>query len=511
MKKIIKISIFLIITLLALLGQTHIYAKYVINEVIPAIELNFDRTAPNITVNYSNRELTNENITVTIVSDEEILEVEGWNISEDRKTLTKDFEENTTENIKVYDLAGNCTNIEVEITNIDKTPPKITVDKVKNQDGSITVKISADEEIIILDDTWQKNEDGSYEKTYVDNITENIVVKDKVGNETEVNIIVEEINKEPANIKVSYNNLKTNLKEVILISDKAIDLPEGWYRKSDTEIYKLFTSNTSFKQEVIDCYDNTVTVNVKVTGIKQPTHTHSKNCYVGHNHTAYGCDYHSHTSSCYHSHGSSCYTTKEIDCTHTIGTLRDYDIQEFGDCPTCGFIRTYYKREYGYTCQGTSTVTRRAWFYESSNKSCSDCNKVSYYAGQSTGSITHQRTGSVLTCTISTTTVRCNKTVGYQCSYTSEDTNSKCNQIVTRISPINDNQKIYKNELDLFKPLCLVEFLDGHVEVKELNNNYDVDAFNNNEQVITYEYTGLYGNAKTNKTVTTEQNLILVD
>ena len=109
------------------------------NETITRSEaFHFDNTAPNVNVEYSTKNPTRENVKVTITSNEEIQEVEGWTLSSDKKILTKEYTENTTESITIKDLAGNETQVDIEITNIDKTLPEIMIGDI-NQDGRIDI------------------------------------------------------------------------------------------------------------------------------------------------------------------------------------------------------------------------------------------------------------------------------------------------------------------------------------------------------------------------------------
>lgn len=104
------------------------------NETQVNIEINnIDKTVPIANVGYSTKEITKDNVTVTITSNEEVQEIEGWDLSSDKKTLTKEYIENTKETITIKDLAGNETQVNIEITNIDKTLPDITVGDI-NQD-----------------------------------------------------------------------------------------------------------------------------------------------------------------------------------------------------------------------------------------------------------------------------------------------------------------------------------------------------------------------------------------
>ena len=61
-------------------------------------------------------------------------EIEGWELSSDKKTLTKEYNKNTTEMIMIKDLAGNETQVNIEITNIQT----VEIGDI-TQDGKIAV------------------------------------------------------------------------------------------------------------------------------------------------------------------------------------------------------------------------------------------------------------------------------------------------------------------------------------------------------------------------------------
>ena len=52
--------------------------------------VNIDKTAPSLNVSYSTTNPTKENVKVTITSNEEVQDLSGWTISNDKKTLTKE-------------------------------------------------------------------------------------------------------------------------------------------------------------------------------------------------------------------------------------------------------------------------------------------------------------------------------------------------------------------------------------------------------------------------------------
>ena len=97
---------------------------------------NIDKTFNKPTVGYSITTITKEKVVVTITADEAMKEKEGWTLAEDKMSMTKTYEGNTTENVTVEDLVGNTQTVEVKINNIDKEAPSITL----NGDSVIKVK-----------------------------------------------------------------------------------------------------------------------------------------------------------------------------------------------------------------------------------------------------------------------------------------------------------------------------------------------------------------------------------
>ncbi len=123
---------------------------------------NIDKTAPTVTVSYSTTNLTNQNVTVSITANEYLKDISGWN-KVTAQEFTKEFTKNKTKTITVKDLADNKTNAQIEITNIDKQKPTITLNGTKkifviqnqsftdpgatcsdNHDDACTVNVSGD-------------------------------------------------------------------------------------------------------------------------------------------------------------------------------------------------------------------------------------------------------------------------------------------------------------------------------------------------------------------------------
>ena len=79
---------------------------------------NIDKIAPIGEVSYSTIEPTSGSVIATITSNEVLQEVNGWDLSNDKKVLTKTYTSNTSENVMIKDLGGNSTVVSIVINNI---------------------------------------------------------------------------------------------------------------------------------------------------------------------------------------------------------------------------------------------------------------------------------------------------------------------------------------------------------------------------------------------------------
>ena len=149
----------------------------------------------NIDINYSTVNPTNEDVQVTIISDDELQNISGWSKSSDGKILSKKYSQNIEESLTVKDLIGNEKNINILIANIDKIAPNINVNYSTEEltNENVLVTITANEKIQNIEG-WTKSADEKIlTKEYSENKEENIVVKDLAGNETIVNIKISNI------------------------------------------------------------------------------------------------------------------------------------------------------------------------------------------------------------------------------------------------------------------------------------------------------------------------------
>lgn len=216
---------------------------------------NIDTTSPTLDVKYSIESKTNQDVVVTISSNEKLKGVEGWTLSSDLQTLTKTYSENTSEEIYVKDLAGNITTVNINIVNIDKIFPKVKWEYsiTSNTNKDVEVKITADKELQEIEGWTLSSNKLELVKKYKENKIEQIKVRDLAGNEVPIEIKIENIDKEkPENAKVTDTLFLTKeINTKLILEDKisGIDLNKSFYKidsskeiGSDISSYNKVTS-----------------------------------------------------------------------------------------------------------------------------------------------------------------------------------------------------------------------------------------------------------------------------
>lgn len=90
----------------------------------PKIKLTEVKEELTATVSYDPTSETTGSVTATITTNKKVNAVEGWTISEDGMTLTKEYKTNATETVHLVDLDGMTKDVEIKISNIIKEQPK---------------------------------------------------------------------------------------------------------------------------------------------------------------------------------------------------------------------------------------------------------------------------------------------------------------------------------------------------------------------------------------------------
>ena len=155
---------------------------------------------------------------------------------------------------------------------MDMVDPECTV--TYSNDGNptnedVTVTIQANEQLQPVEG-WTLSDDGmSLTKTYSDNTSETVTVKDLTGNAIEVPVNVNGIDKEGATVKVKNETTEDGVLVTIETSEP-IQTPDGWTKVSDTKYTKLYTENTSEDIIVYDLAGNATKAHVTVSSISKP-------------------------------------------------------------------------------------------------------------------------------------------------------------------------------------------------------------------------------------------------
>ena len=220
-------------------------------------------------VTYSSKEANQEKVDVTIVADRELQELEGWTLSGNKKSLTKEFRENAKWAVTIADAEGNTTTVKVEVNNVDNVPPEITVnyDTTEPTKENILVTLTANEPVQVVDG-WELSENKLVlTKEYNQNAEEEIEVKDLFGNIQKVAISIQNYDATPANVEVSYNRIGEDDKqiEVTLTADEELQELEGWTLSEDKkELTKLYMQKTTEEIIVKDLAGNQTTVPIEI-------------------------------------------------------------------------------------------------------------------------------------------------------------------------------------------------------------------------------------------------------
>lgn len=236
-----------------------------------------DTTSPKLNVKYSVETKTNQDVIVTITSNEKIQSIEGWSLSLDSFTLTKTYHYNITEEIYVKDLAGNITTVNISIKNIDKVNPnlKLTYLNTEITNENVKVKITSDKELQELQDWSLSSDKLELSREYDQNVDEEIKVKDLSGNEVKVNVSIKNIDKEkPENAIVTDSIfLSKNIITKLTVADKlsGINLDKSYYKidgiKEMSEDYSTYTKLTSTTVDINKTVENDGTYYLHVVSV----------------------------------------------------------------------------------------------------------------------------------------------------------------------------------------------------------------------------------------------------
>lgn len=285
-----------------------VWAKYVIEENMAVATIQIDRTSPILQISYSIQEITYKNVEVTINANEQIKEVDGWTLQEDKKTLKKEYNKNTQEEIEIMDLAGNITKASIKVNNIDKEIPTITVEKILNSNTEYPNYANKDSEItftiVIKDDkkivksleekdiqllvnnkeiianekqiTLQKDTDeekiilltvsGIEEEGKLSLKIQKDIIKDEMNNtnlELEKDTQIQIDNTKP-NATYSQEKIENGKIEATITANEQVRKLDGWSLENNTILKKVFNNNLSYTTTIQDLAGNKANIEINI-------------------------------------------------------------------------------------------------------------------------------------------------------------------------------------------------------------------------------------------------------
>ena len=282
-------------------------AKYVLYSDVIAARLEIDRTKPIGIVNYSTQEMTTEDVEVVVNLSEPINKVDGWELSEDGLTMNKIYKQNNTEVITIVDLSGNENWVKINVQNIDRNKPVISLVSIQNSNIDylnyaknthiITAKIkitdmkinsNIDEskiDIIVNSNTnictkKVENLEKAYEEITFDLLIQNIegngllkikipsqFVTDMAGNSSEEIVFDTDINIDNIKPEGNYSQevLQNGKVRAKIDTSEEIRSLDGWSTTDKRIFIKDFPANVSYITKITDYAGNEAEVEVNVT------------------------------------------------------------------------------------------------------------------------------------------------------------------------------------------------------------------------------------------------------
>ncbi len=221
-------------------------------------------------VDYSTTEKTNQNVIVSIIANNELEAINGWNLDSTKRKISKEYEKNITENIQIQDIYGNTNDVEISINNIDKEAPIVDISYSNKQptNKNVTVTITVNEEVEEISG-WRQ-EGNKLTKTYETNTNEIIKIKDKVGNIKEEKITIENIDKQAPILQIDYNTTEETTNPVIvkITANEKIRKINGWDISSDEmKLTKTYNENTKENITIQDLVGNTQEIIINIQNI----------------------------------------------------------------------------------------------------------------------------------------------------------------------------------------------------------------------------------------------------
>ena len=142
---------------------------------------------------YSKKEITNQDVKVTIILDKNVSTDDSW--QKEEKFFTKTYSSNKIETIIFTDIYNNQVELTIKISNIDKISPIISDAKYSSTSSTtqaVIVTFASDDIDLLVPISWIK-EGNVFKKSFQSNTNETVNFTDNAGNKVRKNILITNI------------------------------------------------------------------------------------------------------------------------------------------------------------------------------------------------------------------------------------------------------------------------------------------------------------------------------
>ncbi len=224
----------------------------------------------NIQITYSYKEDTNS-VIAQVKSKNKLKNTKvNWELSKDGLTYTYEFFENTKYETTFEDVSGNKTNININITQIQKRPLKLDIEYKVTDTNSVIVNLKSNNKLKDTKINWNLSQDNfMYTYEFYENTNYESTFEDILGNKTKVKINVTQIQKRKLELDVEYKKTNNNSFIVNIKSNNRLkDTKINWNLSKDLFTYTYeFLDNTNYNTEFEDIFGNKQKVNIKIEGL----------------------------------------------------------------------------------------------------------------------------------------------------------------------------------------------------------------------------------------------------
>ena len=231
-----------------------------------------DKEAPILEVKYEPETETEGEVTVTINSNEELQELEGWELSDDKLQLRKTYTQNTTEKLEIKDLLGNTASIDINVSNISTIPftTSVSYSESEKTNEDVIVTITSNKELQPIEGWTLSADNLTLSKTFESNVNMELEVRTQSGQSKTVNIVISNIDKDKPILNVEYSNQDETTDSVIVTvsSNEELKEKEGWTLSEDKlQQTKEYDENTTEEVTFEDLVGNQEVVSIDIQNI----------------------------------------------------------------------------------------------------------------------------------------------------------------------------------------------------------------------------------------------------